>query len=120
MAKVVLLGMRFHAFHGVFDEEARFGAPFVVDIELEVDERPFDDDSDDLARTVDYARVYDRVAQLVTGERHRLLETLAGRLARDVLEREPLVRAVDVRVHKPHAPLPGVVGDVFVEVRRER
>jgi len=25
-----------------------------------------------------------------------------------------------VRVHKPHAPLPGVVRDVYAEVRRER
>jgi 7,8-dihydroneopterin aldolase/epimerase/oxygenase len=117
MARIALLGMRFHAFHGVFAEEARAGAPFVVDVELELAELPGDDD---LARTVDYGRVHARVEALVTGERHRLIETLAQRLARDVLEREPLVVAVTVRVHKPHAPLPGVVADVFVEVRHER
>jgi 7,8-dihydroneopterin aldolase/epimerase/oxygenase len=117
MARIALHGMRFHAFHGVFAEEGRVGAPFVVDVELELAALP---DDDDLTRTVDYGRVHARVAALVTGERHRLIETLAQRLARDVLEREPLVVAVTVRVHKPHAPLPGVVGDVFVEVRRAR
>jgi 7,8-dihydroneopterin aldolase/epimerase/oxygenase len=109
--------MRFHAYHGVFAEEARDGAPFVVDVELELADLPSDDV---LGRTVDYARVHARVAALVTGERHRLIETLAQRLAHDVLAREPLVLAVTVRVHKPRAPLPGVVDDVFVEVRHVR
>lgn len=109
--------MRFHAFHGVFPEEARDGAPFVVDVELELDEIPGDDV---LGLTVDYARVHARIAELVTGERHRLIETLAQRLALDVLAREALVSAVTVRVHKPRAPLPGVVDDVYVEVRHAR
>jgi 7,8-dihydroneopterin aldolase/epimerase/oxygenase len=122
VARLVLQGMRFHAYHGVHDEEARFGAPFVVDVELEVADPAAGDgrEADDLARAVDYARVHARVAELVTGERHRLIESLASRLARDLLEREPLVRAVTVRVHKPHAPLPGVVGDVYAEVRHAR
>jgi 7,8-dihydroneopterin aldolase/epimerase/oxygenase len=112
MGKVVLRGMRFHGYHGVFEEEARFGAPFVVDLELDADlpER------DDLGETVDYARVYDLVRRVVTGERYRLIEALAHRLARKVLASEPRVRAVRVRVHKPHAPLPGTVEDVLVEV----
>ena len=32
----------------------------------------------------------------------------------------PLPTAVLVRVHKPHAPLPGIVRDVCFELRRER
>lgn len=116
MASIRLEGLRFHGYHGVFEEEARFGAPFVVDLWLDAD-LP---EVDDLAATVDYARVYARVAAVVTGTRYRLIEALAHRLARDCLAEEPLVRAVTVRVHKPHAPLPGVVGDVVVEVRHAR
>jgi 7,8-dihydroneopterin aldolase/epimerase/oxygenase len=116
MARVMLSGMRFHGYHGVFDEEARLGAPFVVDLEIEADLPA----SDDLASTVDYARVYELVRRVVTGERYRLIEALAHRLARDVLIAEELAAAVTVRVHKPHAPLPGVVGDVMVEVHHRR
>lgn len=116
MARIVLQGLRFHAYHGVHPEELRFGAPFIVDLELDLD-LP---EVDELARTVDYGRVYARVAAIVTGERYRLIEALAHRLARDVLTHEPLVVAVTVRVHKPHAPLPGTVGDVFVEVEHAR
>lgn len=116
MARIVLQGMRFHAFHGVHAEETRFGAPFVVDVELRL-ELP---EVDELARTVDYGRIYGRVAAIVTGERHRLIESLAHRLARDLLAHEPRVAGVTVRVHKPQAPLPGTFDDVFVEVEHER
>lgn len=116
MGRILLHGMRFHGRHGVYEEEARLGAPFVVDVELELD-LP---ESDELAATVDYGRVYRRVGEVVTGTRYRLIEALAHRIARDELAAEARVRAVVVRVHKPHAPLPGPVGDVSVEVRHER
>jgi dihydroneopterin aldolase len=116
--RIVLSGMEFHAHHGALVEEERLGARFTVDLELGL---AMDLGKEDrLAATVDYARLYERVRELVTGSRHRLIETLAAVIARAVLAEEPLVSTVLVRVHKPHAPLPGVVRDVFVEVRRAR
>lgn len=114
--RIVLLGMEFHAHHGAFDEEARLGARFTVDLELWLD-LP---EEDRLDATVDYARVYEEVRQLVTGSRNYLIESLAASIANRLLVAEPRLQQVLVRVHKPHAPLPGVVRDVFVEVRRER
>lgn len=116
MARIVLTGLRFHGYHGVFESETQLGAPFVVDVELDADlpER------DDLELTVDYARVYELVRRVVTQERYRLIEALAHRLGRDLLAAEAQVARVTVRVHKPHAPLPGVVDDVMVEVVHAR
>lgn len=114
--KIVLLGLEFHAHHGVYDSEAVFGARFVVDLELFL---PLPA-TDDLAATVDYAVVFELVQRQVTEVRFGLLEALASRLAATILEHQPLVQAVRVRVHKPHAPLPGIVRDVYVELYRER
>ncbi len=114
--RIVLEGLAFHGYHGVFDEEARFGARFEVDVEMRVDLPA----SDELAATVDYARVYDLVAHEVTGTRYRLIEALATAIAGRVLSADARVREVTVRVHKPHAPLPGVVRDVVAEVVRRR
>jgi dihydropteroate synthase len=114
--RIVLDGMAFHGYHGVFPEEARFGARFVVDLELHV-ALP---EEDDLAATIDYARVYDLVAGEVTGRRYRLIEALASAIAARVLDHDARIGAVTVRVHKPHAPLPGVVRDVVAEVVRRR
>ena len=114
--RIVLEGMAFHGYHGVFPEEARFGARFVVDVEMSV-ALP---EADDLARTVDYAGIYDLVAREVTARRYRLIEALASAIAARVLDHDARIGQVTVRVHKPHAPLPGVVRDVVAEVVRRR
>lgn len=114
--RIVLEGLEFHGYHGVFDEERVFGARFVVDLEMGLD-LPEDDD---LRRTVDYSRVYALVQREVTERRYRLIEALAAQIAEQLLASEDLVERVVVRVHKPHAPLPGVLRDVFVEVVRTR
>lgn|SRR5690625_4425764 len=114
--RIVLSGMEFHAFHGVYPEEERLGARFSIDVELEVTVSG----QDRLEETVDYSRVYGFVRERVTGTRFALIEALAADLASGLLTGQPLVHAVTVRVHKPAAPLPGIVRDVFVEVRRRR
>lgn len=116
-SKVVLSGLAFHGRHGVYQEESVFGARFVVDAELHYE---FAEIADELPQAVNYAAVYDLIARIVTEERWQLLEALSGRLARAVLEDQPRVSAVTMRVHKPHAPLPGVFGDVYAELHLER
>lgn len=116
MDKITLCGLEFHGFHGVFEEEATFGARFIVDVELFLT-LP---DEDSLSETVDYSKVYELVQQEVTERRYRLIEALASSIARRILEEHPKVQHLTVRVHKPHAPLPGVVRDVIAEVSRAR
>lgn len=114
--RIVLEGMEFFAFHGVHEEEGTLGARFVVDAQLHL-QLPT---SDSIRATVDYGRVYRLVEEAVTGTRFKLIEALAGTIARRIMQSEELVDAVLVRVHKPHAPLPGIVRDVYVEVTLER
>lgn len=58
--------------------------------------------SDELARTVDYARVAERVISFVARSRFRLLEALAEGVAALVLEEFSLA-GVRVRIDKPAA-----------------
>lgn len=113
MGRVVLAGMEFHGRHGVLAEEARLGARFVVDVELHWD---FVGIADDIAQAANYAEVYETVRAVVIGPPVQLIEVLAGRIARAVLEDQPLLSGVTVRVHKPHAPIPGIFRDVFAEL----
>lgn len=116
MDRIVLSGLEFHGFHGVFAEEARFGARFIVDAELYL---PLPG-SDRLEDTADYSAVYGLIKEEVTERRYRLIESLATVIAERILLETPKVERVVVRVHKPHAPLPGVLRDVFAEVERNR
>lgn len=113
---IALEGLEFRGTHGVMPEEAVLGARFVVDVEMEVQVTG----TNSLEETVDYSRVYGLVKQLVEGTRYDLIEALAARIARDVLDTEPLVHAVTVRVNKPQAPLPGVFANVYAQVTRDR
>ena len=114
--KIVLQGLEFHAFHGVFEEEQRLGARFVIDVELYLD-LPSEDD---LEQSVDYAAVYALVQNEVTQKRYDLIEVLANKLATELLAAQANLDGVLVRVHKPHAPLPGIFGDVYAEITRYR
>lgn len=116
--RIILTGMRFYGYHGVFPEETRLGQSFVVDVELYADLRAAGQ-TDDLRLTVDYGKVYAAVKEMVEGHRFQLIEALAERVASAVLEGFA-VSEVLVRVHKPNAPIPGPLDGVTVEIRRRR
>ncbi len=113
---VELRGMRARGAHGVLAAERALGQVFVVDLALHVDTRRAAA-SDDLADAVDYGAVALAVHAVVTGEPVDLLETLAQRVADAVLD-DPRVRAVDVAVHKPAAPVTVAFDDVVVSITR--
>jgi len=116
--RIVLRGISARGFHGVLEAEKADGQDFLVDVALEVDLRRAGG-SDLLAHTVNYAEVAADTVALITGPSLDLIETLAGRIAVAALRR-PLVQAVEVTVHKPHAPIGVPIGDVQVVVERRR
>jgi dihydroneopterin aldolase len=118
--RIELRGMRFDGRHGVLPEEATEAQPFDVDVVLELDLAAAGT-TDDLAGTIDYGDVFRRARAVVEQGPHvALIETLAERIAADVLAAHPAVAAVTVRVRKPRAPLPGVFAWAGVEIRRAR
>lgn len=114
--RITLTGLRVRGFHGVFPEERRDGQDFLVDAVLTVDVRAAAA-ADDLALTVDYGALAERLAAVVEGEPCDLIETLAERLAAVCLAPDG-VSAVEVTVHKPSAPIRRAFADVAVTVRR--
>ena len=116
--RIRLAGLRVRGHHGVFEHERRDGQDFLIDVELELDTRQAAA-SDDLADTVDYGTLAQRIAEIVGGEPVNLLETLAERIAEACLS-DSRVRVAAVEVHKPQAPIPLSFEDVSVRVRRMR
>src|SRR6476661_7334116 len=66
--RIVLDGMAFRAIHGVNPEEQVTPQRFEVDVEVALDLGPAGR-TDDLARTIDYGRVYDRCRDVVENRR---------------------------------------------------
>ena len=119
--RISLIGMRFLGRHGVLLEERLEPQPFEVDLVLHADLAAASA-TDTLTDTADYADLFERVRGIVEGESFRLIEALAGAIATDALAAtDPaLVDAVEVRVRKPQAPLPGVFGHVEAALLRRR
>ena len=117
--RIELRGMRFRGRHGVLAEERAEPQPIEVDVTLWAD-LSVAAASDDLVDTVDYATVFTDVAQIVEQRSFRLIEALAGAIATALLASQPLASAVEVRVRKPRAPLPGTFETVEAVLRRER
>ena len=66
--RIALRGLTVRGFHGVLPAERRDGQDFVVDVTLWLDTRPAAA-SDDLADTVDYGTLAERLAPVVEGSR---------------------------------------------------
>jgi dihydroneopterin aldolase len=116
--RIALTGLRVRGHHGVFAHERRDGQDFVVDATLWLDSRPAAA-SDDLADTVDYGGLAERLATVVEGEPVNLIETLAARLC-ELCMADQRVIAAEVTVHKPQAPIEREFADVAVTARRSR
>lgn len=115
MRHVFLRDMVLLARIGIYEHEHAGPQRVRVNVDLGVDEGP--EESDELARVVDYERIADAVRAIVSKGHIRLVETLAERIARACLA-DPRVRLARVRVEKldvfPDAASAGV------EVERAR
>ena len=113
---VTLKAMRFHARIGVLPHEAEIAQSIEVDASLWVRRggaRPT------LKDIVDYRRVYDLVADVVTKGHTNFLEEVGERIAARALEL-PLVERVRIAVRKPNVALPGPLAYAEVALERER
>ncbi len=111
---ITLDRMKFHARHGVLEQERRVGNTFEVSLRLDY---PFADAmaSDNLAATLNYAEVYE-VVKREMAEPSQLLEHVAGRIRTALLREFPLISGGFIRIEKCRPPIPGITGSAGVEV----
>lgn len=114
---IELTGVHAWGHHGVLEQEKQIGQEFVVDVSLGLSTAPAGR-ADALTRTVNYAEVAALVQHEITTGAHDLIETLAERIAAGVLAAHPLLRRVQVTVHKPSAPVGVPFEDVRVRITR--
>jgi dihydroneopterin aldolase len=118
--EILLEGLRFFGYHGVYPEERTLGQRFIVDVVAELDLRNAGA-HDELDETVNYASIYATVRSIVEGEPLMLIEAVADRSARAVLEAYPAIDAVEITVRKPAVTIRGAHLDaVGVRIRRVR
>jgi 7,8-dihydroneopterin aldolase/epimerase/oxygenase len=116
---IFVKGLVIHARHGVMDHETEVGQRFVIDLELYSDLSE-SSRTDHLSDTVSYANVVTTAVSAFKNTNYKLLERAAGAVADAILAAFPRIRAVQVTVHKPHAPIAAIFEDVGVVLTRSR
>ncbi|MBD2848399.1 dihydroneopterin aldolase [Paenibacillus sp. IB182496] len=119
MDRMMLKGMQFYGYHGVFEEENKLGQRFGVDLELLLDLREAAA-SDDIAQSINYADLHALTKEIVEGKPFQLVEALAGAIASKLLDSYTRINEVTVRVVKPHPPFDIQFDGVVIELRRKR
>ena len=117
--RIELKGLQFHANHGVLAHETEYGQAFSLDITCWLDFAGAARD-DDLTQTVNYAELAYAALKIATGTPRQLIETVAVEIAETAMRSYDALHAVEVTLHKPHAPIPAVLDDVSVVARRSR
>lgn len=117
--RIELTGLECFGYHGVFAEEKREGQSFIVDVTCWVD---FTEAAatDDLTKTINYAELADYAANIVEGPSRDLIETVAAEVADTCMDAFAELKAIEVTIHKPKAPIPRTFADVAVVARRSR
>ncbi|MFN0176973.1 MAG: dihydroneopterin aldolase [Saprospiraceae bacterium] len=99
MALVVLEGMRFHAFHGVYPEEQLLGAEYVVNVEVQTGiALAAKTDSIEQA-TVNYETVF-QICMAEMAQPRKLLETVVTKIIQRMKRQFPQMKGIKVQVRK--------------------
>lgn len=106
--------MRFHASHGVTEQELAVGNEFEVTLEVDY---PLELalESDDLSDTLNYAELYDVVATQMAIP-SALIEKVAGSIINAIKIRFPLVEGGKITIVKLSPPITGQMAGAAVTV----
>ena len=117
MDRLSIKDIEFIGHCGITEEERIVGQRISADIEVTLDLSKATV-SDRLEDTVDYVSLCDKVVSIGRGESYHLLETLAERVAREILQGFT-VSEVTVRLRKYPAHVEAIKGHFEVEVTRK-
>lgn len=103
--------------HGVYPEENRLGQKFLVNAVLYTDTREAGQ-KDELACSIHYGEACHKITEFLRGNTYRLIEAAAEHLAEHLLLTTPRLRALELEILKPWAPIGLPLETVSVRICR--
>lgn len=108
---IELKGLRFFAQHGMYEEEAKVGNEFEVDVSV-VHSAP-EKMISSIDQTVNYAEIF-RIVQDEFSHRRQLLETCAMQIAGRLQKQFPEIEKLTISIRKLNPPITNFSGSVGV------
>ncbi len=119
MDYILIENLVLFANHGVLPEENRLGQKFVLSGKLYLDLHDAGE-TDDIAKTVNYAEVCSMITEYTKANTCKLIESAVSQIADKIFENYPEVAAVDLTLRKPWAPIGLPVDCAGVSIKRKR
>ncbi len=104
-AEIILEGLEFYAYHGVYEQEQKIGNRFSVDIKI-LFEYTFQKGIEELSKTVNYEKLY-QCAREEMRTPSKLLETLAANIIERIATIHSSIVSIEVSVSKYNPPVGG-------------
>ncbi|MCQ4637822.1 2-amino-4-hydroxy-6-hydroxymethyldihydropteridine diphosphokinase [Anaerovorax odorimutans] len=117
MDKINIKNLEVFANHGVFPEENALGQKFLLSAVLYTETRKAGL-TDDLTASIHYGEVSQTMKHFVETHTFKLLETVAEKLAFELLTGFPRLQRVELEIKKPWAPVGLPLETVSVEIAR--
>jgi len=111
--------LEIYAKHGVFAEEKVTPQRFLVSAELYLDLREAGK-TDDLTKTIHYGTICHEIKGFLENNTFDLLETIAEKLAEELLIKNPQVQEVWLEIQKPDAPVGLDFDTISIDIERRR
>jgi 7,8-dihydroneopterin aldolase/epimerase/oxygenase len=118
MDVIQLTGIRCYGYTGYLQEERVLGQWFEVDLRLTLDLATAGK-SDRIEDTLDYRGIIADVKEIVSTAKFSLVEKLADTIVTAALK-DDRVQQVELKLHKPAAPIPDFGGRITIELTRRK
>jgi dihydroneopterin aldolase len=112
--KIILNGLRFYGYHGVYPEERKRGQWFELDVEIwgNFSQAAV---SDNVLEALDYSQVYKSIERIIEGPSVNLLEHLTQLVIDEIMSFNKVEKTL-VRIKKPKVSIGGPVLFAGVEM----
>ncbi len=115
MISIHLTNCSFHAYHGMYAEEAVAGGTFMVNARIDFNPP---DHITKLEETINYVQVYEIIKNHMQ-QRYSLLETLAMDIANAIYEADKKVEKINITIYKMNPPLTNFIGNLGISFSKE-
>ncbi|MFT3704477.1 MAG: dihydroneopterin aldolase [Agriterribacter sp.] len=116
MIKISLHHLKFHAFHGLYEEEKKTGNDFEVNLDAYFEETA--NPITHLNQTINYAVLYNMVKERMNMP-EPLLETIAMDIALQAKAHFPIITEINVSVRKIKPPMLNFQGQTEVSFHKK-
>lgn len=113
---IELRDLRFHGYHGLYEEEKKTGNEFLVNVDVTF--IPVPGIIEELADSISYTEVYNIVKHIIA-QRTDLLETIAMKISENIKETFPQIIAVDISIQKQNPPISQFRGSTGVRYKKQ-